>query len=209
MRHISRYCLLAALAASSASCGKAVRSGASPVYLVIDSLEAAPGSNPEQFVSLLLSDVQTIVTSGGLCSIDNPCPTFYNDVGQATMRLSLKDIGSVASPNAPTSNNDVTITRYHVAYRRADGRNTPGVDVPYDFDGAATATIPASGAATLGFELVRNVAKKEAPLVQLIDNPALITVLAEVTFYGKDRVGNDVTASGSIQIDFGNFADKQ
>jgi hypothetical protein len=29
-----------------------------------------------------------------------------------------------------------------------------------------------------------------------------------VTFYGHDQVGNDVSVMGSIQIDFGNFADK-
>jgi hypothetical protein len=28
-----------------------------------------------------------------------------------------------------------------------------------------------------------------------------------VTFYGKDRVGNDVSVTGQIQINFGNFGD--
>ena len=27
------------------------------------------------------------------------------------------------------------MTRYRVEFRRTDGRNTPGVDVPYGFDG--------------------------------------------------------------------------
>ena len=49
-------------------------------------------------------------------------------------------------------------------YIRADGRNTPGVDVPYGFDGALTATV--SGSTTVGFELVRHIAKEEAPLAR-------------------------------------------
>jgi hypothetical protein len=28
-----------------------------------------------------------------------------------------------------------------------------------------------------------------------------------VTFYGQDRTGNNVTVTGQIQIDFGNFGD--
>jgi hypothetical protein len=28
-----------------------------------------------------------------------------------------------------------------------------------------------------------------------------------VTFYGHDQAGNEVTATGAIQIDFGNYGD--
>jgi hypothetical protein len=48
----------------------------------------------------------------------------------------------------------------------------------------------------------------ETPLAELATNPGVITTLAEVTFYGRDQVGNDVTVSGTIQVDFGNFGDK-
>ena len=71
---------------------------------------------------------------------------------------------------SPTTNSEVTINRYHVNYRRADGRNTPGVDVPYAFDGAVTGTT-SGGQLELGFELVRHVAKMESPLVELGDEP--------------------------------------
>ena len=30
---------------------------------------------------------------------------------------------------------------------------------------------------------------------------------AKVTFYGTDQTGNDVSVTGTIQIDFGNFGD--
>jgi len=94
-----------------------------------------------------------------------------------------------------------------VEYIRADGRNTPGVDVPYAFDSALTGTIPAGGTVTLGFELVRSAAKLESPLVQLKTSPNIINVIARVTFYGADRVGNNVTVMGQIGIEFGNFGD--
>jgi hypothetical protein len=207
MRYFTRLIGLLAIVATATSCGNTAQTGASPVYLVIDSLGAAQGNKPQTFFGSLVSDVLTIVTAGGTCTVLNPCPTVYGDLGQATIRLQLKNIGSTASPNVPTANNVVTITRVHVQYRRADGRNTPGVDVPFSFDGAATGTVPAVGALTLSFSLVRNVAKEESPLVQLISSPVIITTIADVTFYGKDQVGNDVSVTGSIQIDFGNFGD--
>ncbi len=44
--------------------------------------------------------------------------------------------------------------------------------------------------------------------VQLVNNPTIITTIADVTFYGQDLVGNEIQATGSIQVDFGNFADR-
>jgi len=95
-----------------------------------------------------------------------------------------------------------------VVYRRTDGHNTPGVDVPYPFDAAVTVTVGANGASS-GFQLVRNAAKQEAPLRALATNPDIISTIADVTFYGHDQAGNDVSATGSITVDFGNFGDPQ
>jgi hypothetical protein len=77
--------------------------------------------------------------------------------------------------------------------------------VPYGFDGAVTVTI--AGATTFGFQLVRVVAKEETPLMQLRNSRSVITAIARVTFFGHDQAGNEVTATGSIQIDFGNYGD--
>ncbi len=209
MRYFNRLAVLAALGAVTASCGDVARSGRAPVFLVIASMGASSGGATGGPVSgFLQSDVQRLVTTPAPCTATAPCATTFSDNGTATFHLALKDIGSVASPASPSSNNQVTITRYRINYRRADGRNTPGVDVPYGFDGGGTVTVPASGTASLGFELVRHAAKAEAPLVQLITNPTIITTIAEVTFYGKDLVGNEIQASGNIQVDFGNFADR-
>jgi hypothetical protein len=207
MRNITRLLLLAAVLVAASSCGDVVRQGKSPVYLVIDSLVAAKGDDPEKFGGMLFSDVITNVTEPAPCSAETPCPTVFSDVGQVTLRISLKDIGPPGTTPTPTTNNEVTINRLRVTYRRADGRNTPGVDVPYGFDGAATGTVPVSGTLTLGFELVRHAAKYESPLVQLKTSSTIITTIADVTFFGQDQVGNEISVTGSIQIDFGNFGD--
>jgi hypothetical protein len=191
MRHYLKFLVLAAASVAAASCGDVARAGRAPVFLVINLLTDGSGS------SFLQSDV---LTNGSVT----------NDAGSVTLTLAQKDVVGQGTLG-PSSNNQVTITRYHVTYRRADGRNVQGVDVPYAFDGAATGTVPTSGTLKLGFELVRHVAKSESPLVQLA-NPSIltpvITTIADVTFYGQDLVGNEIQATGSIQVDFGNFADK-
>jgi len=195
---------LAAIVAAGASCGDVIRTGRSPVMLVINVLQAAQGNRPSALSGTLTSDVITNVTSPSPCSVDTPCPTVFNDVGSVQFALAQKD-----TTVAPTSNNQVTIERYRVEYTRADGRNTPGVDVPYPFEGAVTGTVTPGGTLTLGFEIVRHVAKQDSPLVQLSSNPGIITTLTRVTFFGRDQVGNAISASGTITIDFGNFGDAQ
>jgi hypothetical protein len=205
MRRAICSAALAAAIAACASCGDVVRDGRSPSFLVIDFLGGQRGGGDgDQYGSPLISDVITNVTSPAPCAPESPCPTIFNDLGQVVLRLSPKD---VTLSTGPSTNNQVTITRYRVAYRRADGRNTPGVDVPYAWDGAATGTVPADGTLTLGFELVRHDAKRESPLVELKYNAQSITTIADVTFWGRDQVGNDISATGSIQINFGNFGD--
>src|SRR5689334_8950080 len=127
MRHLKKLAGLFLIAASAASCGDVVRQGRAPVFLVVDLLQGSSGgSTAGTLAGFLLSDVITYVTTPAPCSATTPCPTIFNDSGSVTLRLSPKDI---AAPTAPSSNNAVTINRYHVAYRRADGRNNPGVDV--------------------------------------------------------------------------------
>ncbi len=204
----TKLAALAPLLVASVSCGDVVRQGRAPVYMVMDSLQGARGGKTSGTLSgTLQSDVLTLVTSPEPCSSTTPCATVFGDGGQVILRLSPKDIGSVAAPAAPSTNNAVTINRYRVTYRRADGRNTAGVDVPFGFDGAVTGTVPIGGTLTLGFELVRITSKMESPLVQLISSPTVITTVADVTFYGRDQVGNEISVTGSIQIDFGNFGD--
>ena len=194
------------LALAASGCGEYVREqGRSPSQVVILSLLAAPGSEPDEMGSNLISDVLTGRTSPEPCTAESPCFTVFNDVGEVTMTIVLKDQGVSGITAAPSALNAVTIDRYRVVYRRTDGRNTPGVDVPFPFDGGTTFTVPASGTVTHGFELVRNTAKSEAPLRALVTNGVIIATIAEVTFFGRDLAGNAVQASGNIQVNFGNF----
>jgi hypothetical protein len=196
------------LAVVAAGCGNMATEGRSPVQLTLLSLQAASGSTPEEFGSTLHSDVITNVdqTIGGQTV---SVPTIFGDNGAAEFAIVLKDPGSdPTSPVGPSPLNSVTITRYRVTYRRTDGRNAPGVDVPFPFDSGVTVTVTADGGST-GFQLVRTAAKQEAPLRPLTNNPDIISAIADVTFYGRDQAGNDVSVTGSIGIDFGNFGDPQ
>ena len=198
--------VLTALAVVAAGCGDMATEGRSPVQLALLSLQAASGSTPEEFGSTLHSDVITNVdqTIGGQTV---SVPTIFGDNGAAEFALVLKDPGSdPTSPVGPSALNSVTITRYRVTYRRTDGRNTPGVDVPFPFDSGVTVTVTSDGGAA-DFEIVRSSAKLEAPLSPLSSNPEIISTIAEVTFYGRDQEGNDVSVSGLIGINFADFAD--
>lgn len=204
-RIVTRVFTVGALVASAISCGNVVRSTRAPAILVVNSLLATQGkaSGGGTASTNLISDVLTIVTSGGTCSTQTPCPTIFGDTGTISLSLAAKD-----TDVALTSNNQVTINRIHVSYRRTDGRNTEGVDVPFSFDTAATVTVPATGNATTGFIIVRNQAKLESPLVELVNNGQLISAIIDVTVYGTDIVGNTVNATGSIGVSFGNFGDQ-
>jgi hypothetical protein len=195
LRQIAGLVTTGALALAVSGCGDTVRQGRSPAYLIIDQIEAASGADDAAFSHELSSDV---ATNG----------TRFEDLGRVTLSLGLKNIGGPGETAAPTSNNFITVTRYHVAFRRSDGRNTPGVDVPYAFDGAGTVTVTDS-ASTLGFVLVRGQSKFEPPLSNLVGlgGSVLISTIADVTFYGKDQTGNDVAVTGSISVNFADWGD--
>ena len=190
------------LALAAAGCGDFLRQGTSPGLATVTLLEGAAGVNPNTFTTTLASDVITYVKKK-VNGVDTQVPTIFGDGGRVTMSLEMKD----PSNTSPSPANSVTFTRYHVSYARSDGRNMPGVDVPEGFDSAMTFTVNGGGIATAGFDLVRNVAKQQAPLVSLAANDDLITVIATVTFYGQDHAGHDVSAAGKIGITFGNFGD--
>jgi hypothetical protein len=182
----------------SASCGEMVRQGQASSYLIINALEGARGDTPGQFVSVLSSDVVTVVSGN---------PTVFADPGRVVLALAMKNAGTPGNPTAPTANNFITVNRYRVKYIRADGRNTEGVDVPYAFEGAITGTV--SGTSTFVFTLVRLQAKLEAPLAALAFNGNTISTIAEVTFYGRDQTGRETSVTGQISINFADWGDSR
>ena len=115
----------------------------------------------------------------------------------------------VKNPNSPVgTSEDVRIQRYSVSYRRSDGRGVQGVDVPYTISGNTTALVPAggSGSTQLPIDLVRHQAKLEPPLSN-ITGLQIVTMFADVTVTGATLSGKTVTASGSVQITFADYAD--
>ena len=183
-----KFVALVAVASVAASCGEFTRQGTAPVIVVVDRLSV------EDDQGTLQSDVLTGAS-------------VVNDMAEVRLRLILKDPGDGVSAS-PTPLNSVTITRYRVEYRRTDGRNVQGVDVPFAFDSGLTFTIAAGQSANAVFQIVRNTAKAEAPLKALANNGEIVSTIAYVTFYGHDQAGNDASANASIGIDFANFADK-
>jgi hypothetical protein len=200
---------VAALVAACAACGDVVRQGRSPSFLVIDFLAAASGASSSSFGQTLESDVVTYVTRT-VEGQQQKVRSVFEDIGQVQLRILLKDQGNPGAIASPSNINIITVNRYRVTYRRADGRNTAGVDVPYPFDGAITATIT-NTPTQLTFILVRIQAKEEAPLKAMAGGGGSIAIstFADVTFYGHDQAGNEVEGVGSISVNFADWGDPQ
>ena len=186
--------IVAAAALAAAACGDKVLQGKGSSYLVIDQLTAASGATVGTFSSVLQSDV---LTEGGV----------LEDLGKVTLHIAMKD---VTLGTEPTANNLITVNRYRVDFVRSDGRNTQGVDVPYSIDGAATGTVTASQT-SLVFSIVPVQRKLEAPLRALRNQGGAVAIMtiANVTFYGFDQAGNAVAVTGSISVNFADWADEE
>jgi hypothetical protein len=195
------FAWLTSLSMLMAGCGD-VSQGPSSTLVRIEFLEGASGASPDKFGGTLLSDVTTIVKKGAV-----DVPTIFNDVARVTMAMTLKDPGSSGVTNIPNDLNIVTFTHYRVVYRRTDGRNVQGVDVPFAFDSGLTFSVSPAGTVQVGFEIVRHTAKEEAPLKALASSGAIISTIADVTFYGTDQAGKNVIVTGFIGINFGDFGD--
>jgi hypothetical protein len=188
--------VLAALGVSACGSDEA-RQGQASSYLIITELSGQgvteSGAGGGTFTPVLRSDVQT---KGSV----------FEDNGRVTMTAAMRD---VTNPNGPTTNNLITVTRYRVEFRRSDGRNTPGVDVPYAFDGAVTFTVGPAGSQQVPFSLVRAQAKLESPLMNLrgLGGSVLISTIADVTFYGRDQTGRETSVTGKISVNFADWGD--
>ena len=169
----------------ASSCSEMVRTGDASSFLVINTLSGGPQND-----TTVESDVQ------------GDTGTVFTDVGQAVLQLQMRDVGGPG----PSPNNAITLTQYRVEYIRSDGRNTPGVDVPFPFSSGLTATV--SGTQTVGFTLVRVQAKEEAPLRALRGGggASVISTVARITFFGHDQTGREVSVTGNLDVTFADWA---
>ncbi len=119
----------------------------------------------------------------------------------------------------------VRLESYAVRYFRTDGHSIEGVDVPHRITGPLnsirlhTPTETGEVEVTAVITIVRQQAKHESPLAQLVGiRPAitgalivpgqgLITTVAEVTVYARQvTTGEPLSATGTVQVTFGDFA---
>jgi hypothetical protein len=175
------------------SCNPVEDDSQSSSLLIVDSLlgEDALGNSG----NFLQSDV--VLSSG----------TIRADAATATLRAETLD----PDPILGTSTyNDITVTRYLVSYSRTDGKAVPGVDVPYPFEGSLSTVVRAGSTSSVSFVMVREVAKMEPPLIQLVDIGAeqVLTCTAKVEFYGHDMANKTVKATGYLTVYFANYADE-
>ncbi len=195
-RTLSVLALVLALTPACITEPDTVTNDASNVLLQIVTMagQAVDDTGPGTTESDLFSDVCFGTT--GACSV-------FNDNGIVTMRAFPKD------RSQPSNDiNAVTIERYRVTYIRADGRNVAGTDVPYPFDGVANFTVSFAGEEVVRtFVVVRHQAKTESPLREIrSDITAILSVIAQIDFYGHDGAGRSVTVTGYLNITFADFA---
>ncbi len=163
-------------------------------FIIIESIMGtdAEGNNANFLQSDVLKSDSTVVA----------------DIAEATLQAALMD----PDPILGTSQyNDIILDRYIVSYSRVDGKNQQGVDVPYAFEGSLSQILRVGTSTTISFVVVREVAKLEAPLIDLVSNRAegVIEAVAKIEFYGHDMTNNTVTATGYLTIFFANYADSE
>jgi hypothetical protein len=107
--------------------------------------------------------------------------------------------------------NNVVVDQIDVEFKRTDGRNVEGVDVPYRFTQPMNWVIAVNTPGKIPFVLIRHVAKLEAPLLALREVPSqtfVLQLVAKVTVHGKDLGGHRVApVSGYLTVWCANFAD--
>ncbi len=182
-----------AAALALVSCNALVDDTQSATLLFVDSITGTDLDGDT--ADYLQSDVLTEDPDTGGTSL-------HADIAIATLRAELLDPNSRTGPSVY---NDIQLSRYVVTYTLPNGGNVEGRDVPYSFEGALSATVPAGGKRDVSFVIVREVAKQESPLRQLWDGSDVLEVIAKVDFYGKDVAGKSVKASGRLTIFFANY----
>jgi hypothetical protein len=133
--------------------------------------------------------------------------TITADIAKATLSARML----VPAPLLGASQySDIMVTRYVVSYSRTDGRNRPGADVPFPFEGSLTMLVRVDSTTSVDFVIVREAAKLEAPLINLRDSAYgdILNMTAKIDFYGHDLANKAVKATGYLTVYFANYNDK-
>lgn len=190
-RHRITWLAAGVLILASISCNPLENESRSSSFIIVEKIEGQDISGQTQ--NFLQSDVSV---SG----------TAIADIATATLRATLLDPDPLLPPS---QYNDIMLTRYVVSYSRTDGRNRPGIDVPYSFEGSLSLLLRIGTSTPFNFVIVREVAKVEPPLSNLwnLGWEGVLQVTARVDFYGQDVARRQVKATGFLPIFFANYAD--
>ncbi len=135
--------------------------------------------------------------------------SIINDNGVAKVTAELFD-QSISNDSA-TAYQNVVVDQIDVEFRRTDGLNTEGVDVPFSFTQPMNILVAIGAEVDIPFVLIRHVAKLETPLIELrewVNQEKVLQLVAKVTIHGKDVSGHRINpVSGYINVWCSNFAD--
>jgi hypothetical protein len=179
------------------SCNPLENDSLSNTLLVINSIQGSDvDGNPSDYSQ---SDV---------VKVDQTTGASYVTSDAATVSFSAEMLNQDEDAQSSVFH-DIIITRYIVTYSRSDGRNTPGVDVPYPFEGYLSTRVEVGTTTAVAFVVVREAAKLEPPLIDLQDGGlgTVIQVTATIDFYGHDLANKTVKATGYLTIFFANYND--
>lgn len=111
----------------------------------------------------------------------------------------------------PSPYMEVMVDQIDIDFKRTDGRNVEGVDVPFRFTQPMSMLVPFGTGANIPFVLIRHAAKLEAPLLELrewVNQEKILQLVAIVTIHGKDLGGHRVApVTGNLSVWCANFAD--
>jgi hypothetical protein len=150
-----------------------------------------------------------IVAINGGAPFSSSVTALGEDVVEVLTAVRVKNQNFANVPQVPMA---IQIEQYEVRYFRTDGRNTEGVDVPYRHTGGLLTTVDVleSGNTTVFVPLVRLQAKQEPPLrnlaapgtVNVGSSAIVMTVVAEITLFGRQINGKQVRDTGRVTINF-------
>lgn len=170
----------------------------------------------------LIMRVSEVVTHSGSgkdgAILNSDIGDTFNDDAILTVELFRKNPTAVSVPVE-----DVLLESYQVRYFRTDGLAQEGVDVPFRFTGPLHTRIHSPSAiaettADVVVNIVRHQAKQEPPLLNftrlqsdngviLFPGQGIVTMIAEVTIYGRTSNDRTLTATTQVQVNFADFAD--
>ncbi|MGD2244960.1 MAG: hypothetical protein PVI11_00275 [Candidatus Aminicenantes bacterium] len=137
---------------------------------------------------------------------DFPPGTYVADIVSATLEAKLKETESIG--DGPSYQNRIFIHTYEVRYTFIDSNLSPlpSPSTPATFQGRLSVGIDIDSSASIEFVIVREQAKLESPLLDVV-GLGLLQVVAQITFYGEDIAGHPVQATGYLTIYFADYAD--